>query len=807
MHDVVRGLRLHVGKATTIGIVTLMLLTLLGGALVYADDSPGGSKAGEVERKSLEETAGSTPLTQFPNVWGAASQYMSGRNWLIFSGQDPTFDPQARLEGRSIEAPSVSNSIAFTSPALPPQGPASQGVGGGLVPFRDPAPAFSRNLLVTRDFGVPFQTEPHLAVNPSDPDHLVLSVVDYNFPSNSSYVSIDGGENWEGPFQNRYIRDDLGAAGDPVVAFDRDGNVYSIGISIGFEEFAIGPFVAFINVSSIYAAKSEDGGFNWQEPVDTARSGVPPPNLEPDEEGRPRGEVTISFLDKPWIAIGPNPDDPSKDNMYITYTDFEQIFQIFYIGEQPILGTPRLQTTIRLVHSEDNGRTWSEPVDVSPTVLLEFGERGSGSGEASTARRRIVQGSQPQVANDGTVYVNWLDTTDDDSQEGLGEIYVARSTDGGRNFQDSVLTSTFKELNFTPRTNRFRYWGSVFPQLALGPDEQVYIAYVALPPEKALDDGDVYVVSSTDGGATFERPVRINGDDTNRLQMFPSIATSPNGDIHLMWGDMRDDPAEARYHIYYSTSTDEGKTWGFDLEEFDIHTPDTRVTDFPTNPNRAFPGGAFIGDYFSLAASDEDVYMVWPDGRLGEFGPQNQKIAFARKRQIRSPEVFISPPAGPGGETITIQGFNFQPDLTYFIRVGGVTVQAARTDQQGQLTAQIFVPISGEGSHNIDVFDDSGNFATASFFMEFGFDNIKERQEEILDRLDALSAIAPPVSDGSNGGGSSNGTANAPLDDDDDGAPMDAVSIGIVGAIGGATGVGLLLAIRRRKPDGTASEA
>jgi hypothetical protein len=407
------------------------------------------------------------------------------------------------------------------------------------------------------------------------------------------------------------------------------------------------------------------------------------------------------------------------------------------VGEQPVLGAPRLQTTIRSVYSEDGGITWSEPIDVSPTVYLEYGERASESGGTGTAKRRIVQGSQPKVGKDGTVYIAWLDTTDDDSQMGLGEIYLARSINGGKSFQDPSLASIFKEPNFSPRTANFRYWGSVFPQLAVGPNNEVYVAYVALPPDKPLDDGDVYVITSLDGGAKWQRPKRINGDDTNRLQFFPSITTSPNGDLHLMWGDMRDDPSETRYHIYYSTSADQGNTWGFEISELNLKTPDTRVTDFPSNANKGFPNGQFIGDYFSIAASNEDVYMVWADTRLGEYGPVNQKIGFTRKRPIQAPEVFISPPAGPGGESITIQGFNFQPDMAYFVRVGGVTVQSALTDQQGQMTTQIFVPISGEGAHNIDVFDNSGNFATTSFFMEFGFDNIKQQQDNILAQLGA----------------------------------------------------------------------
>ncbi|MGD9712680.1 MAG: hypothetical protein AB7V46_11500 [Thermomicrobiales bacterium] len=63
---------------------------------------------------------------------------------------------------------------------------ANTGGGGSAqqVPFRNPAPAFSRNLLISRNFGYsPFQTEPHIAVNPLDPDHIVAALIDYNMGS------------------------------------------------------------------------------------------------------------------------------------------------------------------------------------------------------------------------------------------------------------------------------------------------------------------------------------------------------------------------------------------------------------------------------------------------------------------------------------------------------------------------------------------------------------------------------------------------------------------------------------------------
>ena len=120
----------------------------------------------------------------------------------------------------------------------------------------------------------PLQTEPDIAVNPHDPDHLVLGLIDYNFPNNSAYVSIDGGVNWEGPQQIKYLRKDRISGGDPVVEFDRDGNVYMASISIGIKEYSVGNATGFALVSSIAVSTSKDGGFVWEEPVDSARSDV-----------------------------------------------------------------------------------------------------------------------------------------------------------------------------------------------------------------------------------------------------------------------------------------------------------------------------------------------------------------------------------------------------------------------------------------------------------------------------------------------------------------------------------------------------
>ncbi len=656
---------------------------------------------------------------------------LSGPAWLIAQGVDNrifldrpgwnTLDRQnlASLPGSGSDAPLLQSA-----------GP------GILVPYRDPAPAFSRDLLVTRDFSnSPLQTEPDIAVNPHDPDHLVLGVIDYNFPNNSAYVSIDGGVNWEGPQQIKYLRKDRISGGDPVVEFDSDGNVYMASISIGIKEYTVGNATGFALVSSIAVSASKDGGFVWEEPVDSARSDVTTDDIILDPTGRMRGKVSLSFLDKPWMTTGPHPTIEDQTVVYVTFVEFNTIYDILYLGELPTLGAPEVQTTPMLAYSLDQGVTWSDPVPVGPTVKRTYGEIDDTEGQSNAiGTKRVVQGPFPVVDSKGTLYVTWLDSTDDESMKGLAEFYMSKSEDGGETFGEPKRIARFLEPGFRPRNAYFRYWASAFPKVSVGANDELYVTYVGLPADNPLDEGDVYFIRSTDGGNRWSRPVRINTDETDAVQFFPAMDVGPDGTIHLMWGDMRDDPVQTRYHIYYSRSEDQGENWGFELEELELKVGDTRVTDFPSNPNKGFPRGLFLGDYFAIAASENDAYLVWADTRLGEFGPINQKIGFSRQRAIARPEIFISPDVGAAGETITVQGHGFQPDMDIYLQVGGANAASGRTDKLGRYTQQIFVPISGEGAHRVTLVDESGNFASTSFYMEFGFDNV----QDLEDKLDAL---------------------------------------------------------------------
>jgi len=722
------------------------------------------------------------PVWAFPAPAGAASpsaevkflpglllppepRLLSGRAWLITEG----LDPRIYLDERGLKA----------GVGIEPRGQGFrlQAVGAGaaaLIPYRNPAAKFSRTILISRDKGrLPFQCGPHLNVNPKDPDHIVVVMMDYNFPGIASYVSIDGGATWEGPHQLKISRGAITGVGDPVVAFDREGHAYAAHMSLDLKYFLVGRLIGAAAVFNIEVTRSPDGGFSWEETVTASPGFVVTQSLLAEGE-RPRGEVEVVLQDKPWLTVGPDPQDPDKDIIYLTYTSFIERWQLLWIDEVPVLDLVEEQSVIELVRSEDGGQTWSSPVQVSPRVRIR------GKGEVPL---RVVQGSQPLVAPDGTLYVAWFDSTDDGVWEGKAEIWVASSQDGGRTFSSPRLATTLLETGFSPRVASFRLWGTGFPQMAAGPEGEIYIAYTSRPPDNPEDEGDVFVVRSFDGGKTWERRVRVNDDDTGRMQFFPAISVAPDGTVHVIWGDMRDDPTELSYHIYWSSSKDRGKTWELN----------SRVSDFPSNPNFAFPYGRYIGDYFTVKATEDDVYIAWADSRLGQLGTYNQKIGFARKKLLPAPSIFISPPSGPAGRDVTIRGHNFQPDLDIFVEIGGVIVATGRTDEDGTFSLKLFIPVTGEGASTVAVKDISGNVATASFFTEFGFDSFRKELDKIEERLAKMEAASPLPSPGPGAG------AETPEESAGTGTGINWLVIALASALGLALAALVLLRLYPRR--------
>ena len=160
-----------------------------------------------------------------------------------------------------------------------------------------------------------------------------------------------------------------------------------------------------------------------------------------------------------------------------------------------------------------------------------------------------------------------------------GEIYYARSTDNGENWDKNGL--------FTPDD----IYPSGAPKLAAnGSCIHVVWQDIRLQPPKK----EIFYQRSINNGDTFEPEFNISLNDGQYSQN-PSIACSGQN-VHVVWEDYRSDN---EYNIYYKRSTDGGITWDDGLGAVG---QDRQLT-FATSPSDA--------TLAYIAANENAVHMTW----------------------------------------------------------------------------------------------------------------------------------------------------------------------------------------------------
>ena len=89
-----------------------------------------------------------------------------------------------------------------------------------------------------------------------------------------------------------------------------------------------------------------------------------------------------------------------------------------------------------------------------------------------------------------------------------------------------------------------------------------------MPSTAPADPGDVYYIRSTDGGATFAAPFKLNTDATIRPQWQPNLSVSPTGTLLATWYDAREsasctqgNPGVPCYRMWSRKSNDNGASW------------------------------------------------------------------------------------------------------------------------------------------------------------------------------------------------------------------------------------------------------
>ena len=155
------------------------------------------------------------------------------------------------------------------------------------------------------------------------------------------------------------------------------------------------------------------------------------------------------------------------------------------------------------------------------------------------------------MAADGpsSVYVLWQEIVFSGGTHG-GEIFFARSTDGGKTFEDPVNLSNSIAGDGKGRLTR-RYWHNGSLDIAIGPRGTLYAAWTEY-------EGTLWFSRSTDGGDDFSEPLRIADEGRDAPARGPSIAVDADNAVYVAWA-VGEDPAA---DIHLAKSVDGGRSFG-----------------------------------------------------------------------------------------------------------------------------------------------------------------------------------------------------------------------------------------------------
>ena len=271
-------------------------------------------------------------------------------------------------------------------------------------------------------------------------------------------------------------------------------------------------------------ARSEDGGATFGAPVVASAAGH---------------RVTTSTVSPTRVAVGP------EGEVYVLY------------GRDVPGADPDLyesgQTSPWVARSEDRGQSFGAPVEVAPA-------------ESAATTMNV---SNLFVARDGDVYVSWLDereriahelaTKGQPAPSGHNheaapptQLRMARSSDGGRSFEASVLAQQPVSA-------------SVGTQMAQGKDGPLFISTRSEETNlKASYDAvrDMFVSASTDEGRTWSAAKKVH-DDGFKISGSPDntsgLVVDDNGRLHAAWYTGTEGGAGPG--VYYAVSDDGGDTF------------------------------------------------------------------------------------------------------------------------------------------------------------------------------------------------------------------------------------------------------
>lgn len=144
----------------------------------------------------------------------------------------------------------------------------------------------------------------------------------------------------------------------------------------------------------------------------------------------------------------------------------------------------------------------------------------------------------------------------------------------------------------------------------------IYIIAPVLRVFEPTQQTDIMLLRSTDGGVTWDPPVRVNEFSSERtFSWFGTMSIAPDGRLDIVYNDTRNSPDDPTVSTTrYTFSRDGGRTF----------EPSVEISP-PWNSTIGWPSQSKIGDYYDMASDYLGVHLVYAATFNGE-----QDIYYAR---------------------------------------------------------------------------------------------------------------------------------------------------------------------------------